>query len=58
MNEARMTELVDKICEEEGFEDSPAYDYLFEKCCMRRSDEDAEIKIREMLADYNKRETV
>lgn len=39
-----LVELVDQICEEEGYEDSPAYDL------MEGMDEEM---IRKTLADYN-----
>ena len=53
MNKEKMMELVDMICEEEGYSDSPAYDLIYSECCEGRSNTDAEEMIREMLADYN-----
>lgn len=49
-----MMELVDRICEEEGYEDSPAYDLIYSECCEGRNSTDAEEMVRNMLANYNK----
>ena len=54
MNYNEMMELVDKICEEEGYNDSPAYDLIYNECCEGRDEEDAAEMIEEMLANYNR----
>lgn len=53
MNKEKMMELVNKICEEEGCNDSPAYDLIYSECCEGRSEAGAEEMIRNMLAEYN-----
>ena len=54
MNYNEMMELVDKICEEKGYNDSPAYDLIYSECCEGRSEAEAEEMIEEMLANYNR----
>ncbi len=51
MNKLEMMELVDRICEEEGIENAPAYDLLYSECCEGRNTEDAEEMIRERLSN-------
>ena len=48
-----MMELVDRICEEKGYNDSPAHDLIYNECCEGRNEEDAE-NDEEMLANYNR----
>ena len=52
MTREEIMDFIDRICEEQGYMDSPAYD-LFYSECMSRSDEDAKEMIRELLSSYN-----
>ena len=52
MTREEIMEFIDRICEEHGYMDSPAYD-LFYSECLGRSDEDAKEMIRELLSSYN-----
>jgi len=52
MTREEIIDFIDRICEEQGYMDSPAYD-LFYSECMSRSDEDAKEMIRELLSSYN-----
>ena len=52
MTREEIIDFIDRICEEHGYMDSPAYD-LFYSECMSRSDEDAKEMIRELLSSYN-----
>lgn len=54
MTRNEMMELVDRICEENGYNYSPAYDLIYNECCEGRSEEDAAEMIEEMLANYNR----
>ena len=54
MNREEMTNYIDEICEEKGYENSPAYDLIYNECCIGRNDSDAKELIDEMLARYNK----
>lgn len=52
MTREEIMDFIDRICEEYGYMDSPAYD-LFYSECMSRSDEDAKEMIEDLLASYN-----
>ncbi len=53
MNRTEMMELVDRICEEEGYENAPAYDLIYKECCDGRSNADAKEMIKELLREWN-----
>ena len=53
MMREEVIEYVDRICEEQGYTDSPAYDLIYNECCLGRSDKDAKEMIRELLISYN-----
>jgi hypothetical protein len=53
MTKLVMMKLVDRICEEEGYEDGPAYDLLYSECCQGRHDDEVEKMIKEKLKEYN-----
>jgi len=53
MTREEMIDYVDRICEEQGYTDSPAYDLIYNECCKMRSDKEAKEMIRELLISYN-----
>ena len=53
MKREEMMNYVDLICEQEGYTDSPAYDLIYNECCLGRSDKDAKEMIEDLLASYN-----
>lgn len=50
MNE--LMALVDEICNDKGYEDSPAYDLTYAECVEGRSKKDAKELIEKMLDEY------
>lgn len=54
MTKLEMIELIDRICEEEGYEGGPAYDFICNECCICRDENDIEEIIRKELADFNR----
>ena len=53
MTRDKMIEIVDLICDECGYEDSPAYDLIYSQCVAGRQDEAIEM-IKDLLAHFNK----
>ena len=54
MTRSEMIEIVDQICDECGYEDSPAYDLIYSDYVAGRPDRDAIEMIKDLLADFNK----
>jgi hypothetical protein len=54
MTRGEMIEIVDQICDECGYEDSPAYDLIYSDYVAGRRDEDAVETIKDLLASFNK----
>jgi len=54
MTRGEMIEVVDQICDERGYEDSPAYDLIYSQCVAGREDKDAIEMIKDLLANFNK----
>jgi hypothetical protein len=54
MTRDKMIAIIDQICDECGYEDSPAYDLIYSDCVAGRRDEDAVEMIKDLLADFNK----
>ena len=52
MTREEIIDFIDRICEEHGYMDSPAYDLFYSECCLRNY-EDAKEMIEELLASYN-----
>ena len=54
MTRSEMIAIIDQICDEGGYEDSPAYDLIYSDCVAGRPDRDAREIIKDLLADFNK----
>ena len=54
MTRSEMIAIIDQICDECGYEDSPAYDLIYSDCVAGRPDRDAIEMIKDLLADFNK----
>ena len=54
MTKDKMIEIVDQICENNGYEDSPAYDLIYSQCVAGRPDKEAIEMIKDLLASFNK----
>lgn len=53
MTRSEMITIVDLICEDNGYEDSPAYDLIYDECVAGRQDRDAVEMIKDLLASFN-----
>ena len=53
MTREKMIQTVDLICENNGYEDSPAYDLIYSQCVAGRPDGDAVKMIEDLLASFN-----
>ena len=53
MTKDKMIEIVDQICDECGYEDSPAYDLIYSQCVAGRQDKEAIEMIKDLLANFN-----
>lgn len=53
MTRDKMITIVDQICDDCGYEDSPAYDQIYSDCVAGRSDSDALAMIKDLLARFN-----
>lgn len=54
MTKDKMIEIVDLICEDNGYEDSPAYDLIYNLCVVGRPDKEAVEMIKDLLVNFNK----
>ena len=54
MTRDKMIEIVDQICENNGYEDSPAYDLIYSQCVAGRPDKEAIEMIKDLLASFSK----
>jgi hypothetical protein len=53
MTRDKMIEIVDLLCENNGYENSPAYDLIYDECVKGRSDADAKKMILDLIKEYN-----
>jgi hypothetical protein len=53
MTRNEMIDIVEQICDECGYEDTPAYDLIYSECVAGRSDRDAVEMIKDLLASFN-----
>ena len=53
MTKEKMIEIVDQIGKDNGYEDSPAYDLIYNQCVAGRQDRDAIEMIKDLLANFN-----